>query len=153
MIWMTPLLIGLAAILVLASVCAVPLYASQTKIAIAGQAVSRGLAAAVCASALMLVIPRYKKVFEGFGVKLNSGTHFLFNLSDFSIQYSYCVLPLLAGLCVADVLIFRRLMLKEESRSTARYWSVAGCVLIHLAIIYCILAVVIPMQRIVSSLI
>ena len=69
------------------------------------------------------VIPRFKKVFEDFGVELPVMTKFLIGVSDLTVNYWYIFLFLIVAGTAIDVLAFVAFHRNKEIRYAARIFS------------------------------
>jgi type II secretory pathway component PulF len=73
---------------------------------------------------LIAVVPRFKKTFADFGMKMPIGTEVLIDISDWMVAFWYLVPLALAPLLVADGAALYLLRRHDRTRILARVWFI-----------------------------
>lgn len=92
-----------------------------------GMAIVHGMLLCAVVAVLLLVVPRFEKMFVDLGVDLPLPTRVTLVLSRFLQTYWFSAFPLLAGVWVADVAVYYALH-PADRRGVSTIWS--GAVLL-----------------------
>jgi len=94
------------------------------------------------------IVPRFKRVFEGFNTELDEFTRLLIGISDLVVNYWYIVLPQLVMILGIDLFVFHLLHRNAPTRWVAKLWSVSIGIALLLVIWLSIWVLMQPMLKI-----
>ena len=150
-VW-SPIVLGLATIGIVLLLGIHPLRSGTTSSAISTEVISHTVGSLTLFVGMYALVPKYRAIFEDFGVELPGISVLLIRASDTAVKYSYLVALLLVALIAADAAIFRMLHKNESTRTSARIWS--GCItaLIGITILFSTVAIVGPSMALPNEL-
>jgi hypothetical protein len=101
---------------------------------------------------LVVVVPRFTKIFADFQMKLPFATDLLITISELMVQFIFLVPFALIGLLFVDGLVLVHLRRQERTRGLAWLWFVLLLILMMLAIGGAVVAMFMPLIELMEGL-
>lgn len=140
------------ALLAVLAVSALPLVSKNARLAVAGEAVSRGGVLLLLVGGACFLLPMFIPIFDEFGIEVPAITTIWLQIGKALMRMPARIGGLLAACLAAEVSVYAALLTEEETRWRARVYSGVLTVLMTLAVVSFLLAMCLPYLQLLEGL-
>jgi hypothetical protein len=96
---------------------------------------------------LLLIVPKFKKIFEDFAMKLPWATELLIDISDWIVEFFPLFTLVMAVLLVGDGVVLHLLRRQENTRGLSKVWFILILLLLLLIVAVLVAACFLPLYE------